>query len=135
LAAQQVLRLGARKIAILGLAFKPGTDDLRESPAVLLVKRLIGEGCQIKIYDQAVYEARLMGTNLTYIQNNLPHFEELLVAEAEQALKDAELVIVTHANPEFRQILQEALKEIQVLDLASVFTEPIEELNYCGIAW
>ncbi|MEH2247208.1 UDP-glucose/GDP-mannose dehydrogenase family protein [Nostoc sp.] len=135
LAAQHVLRLGARKIAILGLAFKPGTDDLRESPAVLLVKRLIGEGCQIKIYDQAVYEARLMGTNLTYIQNNLPHFEDLLVAEPQQALENAELVIVTHASPEFRQILREALKEIQILDLASVFTEPIKELNYCGIAW
>ncbi|MHC5821644.1 MAG: nucleotide sugar dehydrogenase [Nostoc sp.] len=135
LAAQQVLRLGARKIAILGLAFKPGTDDLRESPAVLLVKRLIGEGCQIKIYDQAVYEARLMGTNLTYIQNNLPHFEDLLVAEPQQALENAELVIVTHASPEFRQILGEALKEIQILDLASVFSEPIQDLNYSGIAW
>ncbi|MEH2249518.1 UDP-glucose dehydrogenase family protein [Nostoc sp.] len=135
LAAQHVLRLGARKIAILGLAFKPGTDDLRESPAVLLVKRLIGEGCQIKIYDQAVYEARLMGTNLTYIQNNLPHFEDLLVAEPQQALESAELVIVTHASPEFRQILREALKKIQILDLASVFSEPIRELNYCGIAW
>jgi GDP-mannose 6-dehydrogenase len=76
-----------------------------------------------------------MGTNLTYIQNNLPHFEDLLVAEPQQALEEAELVIVTHANPEFRQILQEALKEIQILDLASVFTEPIKELNYSGIAW
>ncbi|MEH2068465.1 MAG: UDP-glucose/GDP-mannose dehydrogenase family protein [Nostoc sp.] len=135
LAAQQVLRLGVRKIAVLGLAFKPGTDDLRESPAVLLVKRLIGEGCQVKIYDQAVYEARLMGTNLAYIQNNLPHFEDLLVAEPQQALEDAEVVIVTYASPEFRQILHEALKEKQIFDLAGVFSEPIKELNYSGIAW
>ncbi|MDF5709050.1 MAG: UDP-glucose/GDP-mannose dehydrogenase family protein [Nostoc sp. S4] len=135
LAAQQVLRLGVRKIAVLGLAFKPGTDDLRESPAVLLVKRLIGEGCQVKIYDQAVYEARLMGTNLAYIQNNLPHFEDLLVAEPQEALEDAEVVIVTYASPEFRQILHEALKEKQIFDLAGVFSEPIKELNYSGIAW
>ena len=118
LAAQEVLRLGLRRIAILGLAFKPGTDDLRESPTVLLVKRLIGEGCQVKIYDKAVYEARLMGTNLSYIQRNLPHFEALLVGEPEEAIEGAELAIVTHATEEFRQVIAEAPKELRILDIA-----------------
>ena len=135
LAVQEVLRLGVRRITVLGLAFKPGTDDLRESPAVLLVKQLIGEGCQVKIYDKAVYEARLIGTNLAYIQRNLPHFEALLVPEPQQALEGAELAMVTYNAPEFRQVLLEASKETQILDLAGVFTEPINELNYSGIAW
>ena len=68
--------------AVLGLAFKPDTDDLRESPAVPLVKRLLGEGCEVRIYDRDVNKARLMGTNLAYIRANLPHFEALLVDSA-----------------------------------------------------
>ncbi|NEO35103.1 MAG: UDP-glucose/GDP-mannose dehydrogenase family protein [Moorea sp. SIOASIH] len=135
LAVQEVLRLGVRKIALFGLAFKPGTDDLRESPAVLLVKRLLGEGCEVKIYDKAVYKARLMGTNLAYIQSNLPHFEALLMAEPQQALEGAELAVVTHATPEFRQVLLEAPEATQILDLAGIFSEPVQELNYRGIAW
>jgi len=121
LAAQQVLRLGARRVSIFGLAFKAGTDDLRESPAVLLVKRLIGEGCEVKIYDSAVYQACLMGTNLAYIQRNLPHFQSLLVAEPHQALEGAELVVVTHSNPEFRQALLNAPETTRVLDLVGNF--------------
>jgi GDP-mannose 6-dehydrogenase len=135
LAAKQVLCSGARRIAVFGLAFKPGTDDLRESPAVLLVKLLLGEGCKVSIYDSAVYKAQLMGTNLTYIQRNLPHFEGLLVPEPQQALADAELVVVTYATPEFRQVLRGVPKETQILDLVGVFTEPIGELNYQGLAW
>lgn len=135
LAAQEVLRSGVRRIAVFGLAFKPGTDDLRESPAVLLVKRLLGEGCQVKIYDRAVQQARLVGTNLAYIQRNLPHFEALLVTEPQQALEGAEMAVVTYAASEFCQILLEAAKGTRILDLAGIFTEPIKELNYHGLAW
>lgn len=135
LAAKEILRSGVRRIAVFGLAFKSGTDDLRESPAVLLVKRLIGEGCEVKIYDKAVQQAWLMGTNLAYIQRNIPHFETLLVAEPQQALEGAELIVVTYATPEFRQVLLEAPKDTKILDLAGVFTEPIKDLDYQGLAW
>lgn len=135
LAVKEILHSGVRRIAVFGLAFKSGTDDLRESPAVLLVKRLIGEGCEVKIYDKAVQQAWLMGTNLAYIQRNIPHFETLLVAEPQQALEGAELIVVTYASPEFRQVLLEAPRGTKILDLAGVFTEPIKELNYHGIAW
>lgn len=121
LAAHEILRLGVRRISIFGLAFKAGTDDLRESPAVLLVKRLLGEGCEVKIYDSAVYEACLMGTNLAYIQANLPHFQSLLVAEPHQALEGAELAVITHSSPSFRQVLLNAPEVTQVLDLVGIF--------------
>lgn len=130
LGAQEILRSGARRISIFGLAFKAGTDDLRESPAVLLVKRLLGEGCEVKIYDSAVYQACLMGTNLAYIQRNLPHLKSLLVAEPHQALEDVDLAVVTQTNPALRQALRDAPKEIQVLDLAGIFaTEPLKLLE------
>ena len=136
LAVEQILGFGVRKIAVLGLAFKPQTDDLRESPAVPMVKKLLGEGCDLKIYDQAVYQAQLMGTNLAYIRSHLPHFEELLVAQPVQALEGAQLVVVTYASSEFREALEQAPPKTRVLDLASLFPEqPTPTWDYHGIAW
>lgn len=135
LAVQEVLRIGVRRISVFGLAFKAGTDDLRESPAVLLVKRLIGEGCEVKIYDSSVYQACLMGTNLAYIQSNLPHFQSLLVAELHQAIEGTELAVVTHTTTDSHQALFDALEGIRVLDLAGTFaTKPPKGCEYHALA-
>lgn len=135
LAVQKVLRINARKVAVFGLAFKPRTDDLRESPAVILVKRLLGEGCRVSIYDKAVYKASLVGSNLGYIKQNLPHFEALMSETPQQALEDSELIIITHPDPEFLQLLREASVKLPILDLAGLFTEPPEDAVYYGISW
>src|SRR5260370_11260673 len=91
---EAVLRTGKRKIEMLGLSFKAGTDDLRESPQVQLIKRLLGEGCQIRIWDENVSLGRLIGSNRQYIEEVIPHIGSLLCAELEKAVEGAEVVIV-----------------------------------------
>lgn len=117
LAVAEVLQHKVRRVSVLGLAFKVGTDDLRESPIVLLVKRLLGEGYQIRIYDEAVAKAQLIGTNREYIQVHLPHFEELLSANASTALEGTELVVLAHYTPEAMLALRQVPQAIPVVDL------------------
>jgi GDP-mannose 6-dehydrogenase len=89
---------GRRRIAMFGLAFKSGTDDLRESPFVLLAETLIGKGYQLKIFDPNVRSARLIGANRAYIEREIPHFEELLQPDVATTLEDAEAIVIGHAD-------------------------------------
>ena len=93
-AVEAVLATGKRKIAMLGLSFKAGTDDLRESPQVQLIKRLLGEGCQVKIWDKDVSLGRLAGSNRQYIEEVIPHIGSLLSADMPEVLQGGEVVIV-----------------------------------------
>lgn len=135
LAVQKILSHGVKRIAIFGLAFKANTDDLRESPTVPLVKRLLGEGCEVKIYDPAVNQTQLMGTNLTYIQQNLPHFANLLVSNPEEALAYSDLVVATHSTPEFQQLLAQLPETTKIFDLVGVFNQPPTVPQYEGLSW
>jgi GDP-mannose 6-dehydrogenase len=93
-AAETVLHSKKRKVGILGLSFKPGTDDLRESPLVHLVKRLIGEGCDIQIWDKNVALGRLIGSNRQFIQEVIPHIGSLLCESVDEVIDRAEIVIL-----------------------------------------
>ncbi|WP_119674467.1 nucleotide sugar dehydrogenase [Deinococcus sp. RM] len=135
LAAQAALTSGARRVTVLGLAFKSNTDDMRESPAVPLVKRLLGEGYEVRIYDPFVEHARLLGTNLSYIQQNIPHFERLLDSDGNQSVKNAELIILTYGTEEFRTLIAAAPQGTKVLDLAGVFKLAPEHVEYHALAW
>jgi len=133
-AVEEVMRNRPRAVAVFGLAFKPGTDDLRESPAVALVKLLIGEGCNVRIHDRDVYQARLMGTNLAYIRSKLPHFEELLEESPDAALASADTVVLTYASKAF---VEPVLRHpnVRVVDLSGTFDVAPPGRDYVGSAW
>jgi GDP-mannose 6-dehydrogenase len=97
-AAARVATTGKRRIAVLGLTFKAGTDDLRESPAVALVERLLGKGYAIRIWDPELASARLVGANRAYIERELPHLDRLLGDELEEVLAASEVIVVTRAG-------------------------------------
>src|SRR6266496_1903100 len=136
-AVEMVLNTGKKKIAMLGLSFKAATDDLRESPQVQLVKRLLGEGRQIQIWDDNVSLGRLIGSNRQYIEDVIPHIGSLLSSNLEQVLENAEVVIVGTRGID-RDALRASLKPQQiVIDLVNLekSRRPDEQAFYKGICW
>lgn len=131
-----VLSYGKRNIAMLGLSFKPGTDDLRESPLVELVERLLGKGCRMRVYDENVSLARIRGGNKAYIEQKLPHISDLLVQDLDEAVKEAEIVIVGANGRSFADALTRHGKSKTVIDLVRLFKDKLPPLaDYRGICW
>jgi len=135
-AAQAILARGKKKIGMLGLSFKSGTDDLRESPQVLLMKKLIGEGCQARIWDENVYLGRLIGSNRQYIEDTIPHIGSLLTNDLEQVIGGSEIIVVSTKIDNARV---EALLRPHhvVIDLISLHKQNRVRHNgeYEGICW
>jgi GDP-mannose 6-dehydrogenase len=132
---ESILRTGKRKIAMLGLSFKAGTDDLRESPQVQLIKRLLGEGCQIKIWDRDVSLARLAGSNRQYIEEVIPHIGSLLSADMPEVVRDCEVVVVG-TKIEKGELARLLTPEQIVIDLVNL--DPArrpQAASYEGICW
>jgi GDP-mannose 6-dehydrogenase len=113
----RVLATRRRRIGVLGLAFKPGTDDLRESPMVLLVETLIGKGCDVRILDRSVSIARLGGANRRYIEEEIPHIASLMCETADALLAHAEVLVVANSDEQARQALAAARPDQLVIDL------------------
>ena len=132
-----IQKSGKKKVAVLGLSFKPGTDDLRESPTAELIETMIGKGYQVSIYDREVSLARLYGSNRTYIEQTIPHISCLMKRSIESALEGAEVIVVAKRSPEFREALERLSNGAVVVDLANVrpdFTGR-KEGSYEGICW
>ena len=126
---------GARKIGVLGFSFKAGTDDLRESPVVELIERLIGKGFDLCIYDQYVNVARLIGANRDYILNAIPHIARIMVDDIEEIVNGCELIVIGNGSPEFADICERVSSEQQVLDLVGVAKPASPQSNYNGVSW
>ncbi|HEY4126417.1 MAG TPA: nucleotide sugar dehydrogenase [Gammaproteobacteria bacterium] len=116
-AVDTILASHKRRIGIIGLSFKPGTDDLRESPMVTLVETLIGKGLDVKILDHNVSVARLTGANRRYIEEEIPHISSLMCTEAADLLNHSELLVVGNAGEETDAVLAAVAPGLDVLDL------------------
>jgi GDP-mannose 6-dehydrogenase len=131
-----VARHGRQPVALFGLAFKPGTDDLRESPFVMLAEKLLGKGFDLRIYDRFVQVARLMGANRAYIEREIPHLERLMVVSPQAALSSARIAIIGHVAPEDRPALLQSLSNHIVLDLAGMTdVAAVPGIAYEGLCW
>jgi GDP-mannose 6-dehydrogenase len=131
---------GRRRVGLLGLSFKEGTDDLRESPIVTLAEQLIGKGYELAVYDQNVRLASLMGANREYILNHIPHIGRLLVERPQQLLEHAEVIVVASAEREFKALVEKLPAGKCLIDLVGISsgTEgvgPEARQGYDGIAW
>ena len=123
-AAEAILALGMRKVGVLGLSFKPGTDDLRESSIVHLVKRLIAEGCQVQIWDKNVSLGQLIGSNRQFINDSIPHIGMLLRDDIQDVMAHAE-VLVAATNALSRERLIAQLRDGQYLIDLSNLDRPV----------
>jgi len=123
---QDIQRFDCRKLGFLGLSFKPGTDDLRESPIVDVIERLLGKGYDLRIYDRHVHLARLVGANRDYILQKIPLISRFISADLESVLEHAELVVVVNAEPGLKEALQALAPEKRIYDLANLRIERAE---------
>ena len=132
---EMVAAKGGRKIGILGFSFKAGTDDLRESPVVELIERLIGKGYELRVYDRNVNLARLVGANRDYILNRIPHIAALMVEDMDDAIKDADVVVIGNGDPEFRDVPERLAVGQHLVDLVRVDEAKTSGGFYDGICW
>lgn len=133
---KMIARRGRSRVALFGLAFKPGTDDLRASPLVALAERLIGKGYDLVIYDPLVDASRLTGKNREFILQEIPHFERLMAPTPQAALEGASVIVVGHASAGVIQAIAAAGTGRAIIDLAGVpALSAIEGTDYEGICW
>jgi GDP-mannose 6-dehydrogenase len=132
---QLIMKTGNARVGILGFSFKAGTDDLRESPLIEVIERLIGKGYDLRIYDKNVNIASLVGANRDFILNRIPHISKLMVHDVDTVLNHAQTVVIGNKDPEFSKV-PERLHEGQFLvDFVRIVEKGSKNGNYDGICW
>lgn len=126
---------GAGRVLLLGLAFKSGTDDLRESPTIPLAEALLGKGRSLRVFDEHVQVERLVGANLEYVTKQLPHLASLLGTELQTELDRADIVVLSQWNPRFAAALGTLRPDQRVVDLTGVGRHVPTEAEYAGVSW
>jgi GDP-mannose 6-dehydrogenase len=131
-----VHRTGKMTVGVLGLSFKAGTDDLRESPIVALTEHLIGKGYRVKVYDEEVSLAKIRGANRRYIEQTIPHISSLMTSSLEDVLETSEVVLVSKTGPQFSDAIKGVPGDRIVIDLVRLFPQPNGRPRlYEGICW
>ncbi|WP_339522745.1 nucleotide sugar dehydrogenase [Pseudomonas sp. EA_35y_Pfl2_R111] len=123
-----------RKVALLGLSFKAGTDDLRESPLVELAEMLIGKGYDLSIFDRNVEYARVYGANKDYIESKIPHVSSLLSSDFDAVVDNADIIVLGNSDMHFAPLAQSAMDGKHVVDLVG-FMPTASRAGSEGICW
>ena len=135
-AIDRIVDTGKKRIGLLGFSFKAGTDDLRESPMVILAEALLGKGYQLCIYDRNVSLARLVGANKQYINEQIPHLSQHLCESIDEVIDSSDVIVIGNAAPEFSQAVTRCRPEQVVVDLVRI---PLDfsqvSAQYDGICW
>lgn len=133
-AVQLIIAQGKRKVGILGLSFKAGTDDLRCSPIVDVVESLLGKGFEIRIYDKNVKVSELTGTNKDFIMAKIPHLQHFVTDELDTVCRESDVLVVTNKEPEFDSLLSQYPDKI-VVDLVRQWKKVDYAGHYEGLSW
>jgi nucleotide sugar dehydrogenase len=134
-AIDRVVAGDGNSVALLGLSFKPGSDDLRESPYVDLAETLLGKGYEVRIHDPVLNPSSLVGANLQYVESKLPHLKRILTHGPEEAIAGADIAIVSHSTEEVIDALLESPPS-RIIDLDGRLGPELEGLDcYEGFAW
>jgi len=135
-AVDKILKLGRPRVGMLGLSFKTGTDDLRESPLVMVAKRLLGEGCELRIFDPEVRLSRLLGANRSYIDAHIPHLGSLLCDDIDAMIDPSEVILVGLQQSALDAALQARVRpEHYLLDLVNLPNRDLLRCRYEGVCW
>jgi len=132
---QMIMEKGNKKIGILGFSFKAGTDDLRESPMVEIIERLLGKGYDLRIFDRNVNLAKLMGANRDFILHRIPHIARLMVDGIDSVLEHAETVVIGNKDPEFGTIPSKLRNGQTLVDFVRIGGQSSDDSRYDGICW
>ena len=130
---KQILKMRIKKIGILGLSFKSGTDDLRNSPMVELVEQLLGKGLSVKIFDRNINNSRLLGANRAYIEDHLPHLSGLLVKNIDGIINGSELILINQSEKKFEKLISDHPGK-KFIDLVHIIKGKKPD-NYEGLCW
>lgn len=133
---RMIEKTGKRNIGVLGLSFKAGTDDTRESPIIALIETLMGRGYHVHIYDEKIQLARLIGANKSFLEKELPHITSQMCATMQELVEQSEVLVIANGSPEFRQVPQLMRPDQVLIDLVGI-AKDAESLDgqYQGICW
>ena len=134
-AVEMIQHTGKKRIGFLGLSFKAGTDDLRNSPAVTVVETLLGKGYEVKIYDKNIHLSNLTGTNKVYIDHHIPHLSKLMVADINELGKDVDVIVINNKEKEYLEVLETTADSTVIVDMVRLPESMRSKNNYVGINW
>lgn len=135
-AVERVLAHGGRRVGLIGLSFKPGTDDLRESPLVTMAERLIGKGMQLQVFDPQVNIARLIGSNRRFIDEVIPHIASLMTTDLDQLVSESDILVVAMKSASVLDALARHTRpEQMLLDIVSLPDPAAQRASYQGVCW